>query len=172
MSGLRRPRPLDAVSIVFAGFIFLVMLSQLSAKVLGEAVLSYHPEGSAVLAQVQSISEILAVSAAALGLAFGSAVLIITRKKLAVEIDVYRANGLPFGSALRLMLSYHPVRPMAWLLGAAAFAVAADSVLGLDARVPLYLVLCYVTLLIGWVALLTFRMFSSRGFKEGRGRVG
>jgi hypothetical protein len=169
---MRRPRPLDAVSIVFAGFIFLVLLSQLSAHVLGQAVLSYQPKGSAALTQVQNISVILAVSAAALGLAFGGAVLLITKKRLTLEIDVYRANGLPATSALRLMLNYHPVRPLEWLVGAAAVAAVADSVFGLDAMIPLYLAACFGALLLGWVVFLTFSMFGRRGFEEGRGRVG
>jgi hypothetical protein len=169
---VRRPRPLDAVSVVFAGFIFLVLLSQLSAQVLAQAVLSYQPKGSPALAQVQNISVILAVSAAALGLAFGAGVLLITRKRLTIEIDVYRANGLPAVSALRLMLNYHPVRPLGWLVGAAASAVVADSVFGLDAMIPLYLAACFAALLLGWVVFLTFRMFGRRGFEEGRGRVG
>jgi hypothetical protein len=172
VSGLRRPRPLDAVSIVFAGFIFLVLLSQLSAHVLAQAVLVYEPKGSPALTEVQNISATLAVSAGALGLAFGAAVLIMTRKKLTLEIDVYRANGLPASSAVRLMLYYHPVRPLGWLLGAAAIAIAADALFGLDSRVPFYLAACFAALLLGWVVLLTFRMFASRGFKEGRGRVG
>jgi hypothetical protein len=157
---------------VFAGFIFLVLLSQLSAHVLAQAVLAYEPKGSPALTEVQNISTTLAVSAGALGLAFGGAVLIMTRKKLALEIDVYRANGLPAASAARLMLFYHPVRPLGWLLGTAAVAIAADAVLGLDSRIPLYLAVCFAALLLGWVALLTLRMFASRGFKEGRGRVG
>jgi hypothetical protein len=140
--------------------------------VLAQAVLSYHPNGNAALTQAKSISVVLAESAAVLGIAFGSAVLLITRSKLVVEIDIYRATGLPAGSALRLMLAYHPVRPVAWLMGAAAIAVAVDSVFGLDAIIPLYLAACFLALLLGWVVFLTFSMFGRRGFKEGRGRVG
>lgn len=169
---MRRPRPLDSVSIVFAGFIFLVLLSQLSAHVLGQAILSYHPQGNADLAEVQSVSVTLAVSAAVLGLAFGSAVLLISRKKLSVEIDVYRANGLPLDSAMRLMLEYHPVRPLAWLAGAAAVAVGCDLLFGLNAQIPLGLAVCFATLIVGWVVFLTVRMFGERGFRERRGRIG
>jgi len=172
VSGLRRPRPLDAVSLVFAGFIFLVLLSQLSAHVLAQAVLTYQPSGSAVLSQVKSISVVLAVSAGALGLAFGGAVFLITRRKLVMEIDIYRSTGLPASSTLRLILRYHPVRPLAWLAGAAAIAIVVDTAFGLDALIPLYLAACFVALLLGWVVFLTFRMFGRRGFHEGRGRVG
>jgi hypothetical protein len=149
-----------------------VLLSQLSAHVLGQAILSYHPQGDADLAEVQSVSVTLAVSAAVLGLAFGSAVLLISRKKLSVEIDVYRANGLPLGLAIRQMISYHPVRPLAWLVGTAALAAACDVLFGLDALIPLYLAAGFAALLVGWVVFLTVRMFGERGFKEGRGRVG
>jgi len=172
VSGLGRPRPLNAVSIVFAGFIFLVLLSQLSAHVLAQAVLSYQPSGSAVLTQVKTISVVLAVSAGALGLVFGGAVFLITRTKLVMEIDIYRATGLPASSTLRLMLNYHPVRPLAWLAGAAAIGIVVDSAFGLDARIPLFLAVSYVALLLGWIVFLTLRMFGHRGFREGRGRVG
>jgi hypothetical protein len=158
--------------VVFAGFIFLVLVSQLSAHVLAQAVLAYHPKGSAVLTEAQNISTILAVSAGALGLAFGGGVLLITKKKLALEVDVYRATGLPVGSAIRLMLTYHPPRPLAWLAGAAAIATGVDASFGLDALIPLELAACFLVLLLGWVVLLTVRSFGGRGFKEGRGRVG
>jgi hypothetical protein len=173
VSELRRPRPLDALSVIFAGFIFLVLLSQLSAHVLGLAVLAYEPSGSSILTDAKNISTVLAVSAAVLGLAFGSAVLLITEKKLAVEIDVYRANGLPLDSAVRLMLSFHPIRPLTWLLGAALVAVVADLAVGLNAFIPVDLVGCFTTLLVGWIVLLTARNFSRRDFKDTRGgRVG
>jgi hypothetical protein len=140
--------------------------------VLGQAVLSYHPNGTSDLAKVRSLSVILAVSAAGLGLAFSGAVLLITQRKLTVEIDVYRANGLPLGSALNLMVAYHPVRPLLWLAGATVVAVAGDSIFGLDALIPLYLAAGFAALILGWIVLLTFYMFGRRGFKEGRGRVG
>lgn len=169
---LPRPRPLDSVSVVFAGFIFLVLLSQLSAHVLAQAILSYQPPSSPDLVEVQRVSVTLAVSAAVLGLAFGSAVLLISRKKLSAEIDVYRANGLPLGSTLRRMLAYHPVRPLVWLLVAAGAAIAGDSLFDLDALIPLDLAVSFAALLLGWIVFLTFRMFGQRGFREGRGRVG
>ena len=96
----------------------------------------------------------------------------ITRRKLTQEIDVYRANGLPAASALRLMLAYHPVRPLAWLIGSAVIAAAADEIFGLDASIPLYLAVCFAALLLGWVVFLNFQMFGRRGFREERGRVG
>lgn len=169
---MRRPRPLDSVSIVFAGFIFLVLLSQLSAHVLAQAVVVYEGTGSAILAKTRSLSVVLAVSAAILGLAFGAGVLLITQKKLVAEIDVYRANGLPLGSALGLMMEYHPVRPLMWLAGAAAAGVAGDWFFGLDAAIPLDLAACFAILLTGWVVLLTVYMFGHRGFREGKAKVG
>ena len=121
---------------------------------------------------MRSLSVVLALSAAGLGLAFGGAVLLITQKKLSTEIDVYRANGLPLASAVGLMVGYHPVRPLLWLAGATAVAVVADSVFGLDARIPLYLAAGFAVLMLGWVVLLTVYMFAHRGFKEGRAKVG
>jgi hypothetical protein len=132
-------------------------------------VLAYEPGGSAILTDAKNISTVLAVSAAVLGLAFGGAVLLITEKKLAVEIDVYRANGLPLASAVRLMLSYHPVRPLTWLLGAALVAVVADLAVGLNALIPVDLAGCFAALLIGWVGLLTARSFSRHDLKDTRG---
>ncbi len=121
---------------------------------------------------MQSLSVVLAVSAGVLGLAFGGAVLLITQKKLSTEIDVYRANGLPLASAVGLMVGYHPVRPLLWLVGATAVAIAVDSVFGLNARIPLYLAAGFAGLLFGWVVLLTVYLFGQRGFKEGKAKVG
>jgi hypothetical protein len=70
------------------------------------------------------------------------------------------------------MVGYHPVRPLAWLVGATTVAFAADYALGLDAMLPVDLAVCFAVLILGWVALLTLRMFASRGISEGRGRVG
>lgn len=98
--------------------------------------------------------------------------LLITQKKLSAEIDVYRANGLPLESAVSLMVGYHPVRPLLWLAGATVVAVLGDSLLGLNARIPLYLAAGFAGLLLGWVVLLTVYMFGQRGFREGRAKVG
>lgn len=98
--------------------------------------------------------------------------LLITQKKLSTEIDVYRANGLPLESAVSLMVGYHPVRPLLWLAGATVVAVLGDSLLGLNARIPLYLAAGFAGLLLGWVVLLTVYMFGQRGFREGRAKVG
>lgn len=169
---MRRPRPLDATSIVFGGFILLVLLSQLSAHVLAEALIVYQGSGSVALAKMRSLSVVLAASAAVLGVAFGTGVLLITRKKLVAEIDVYRANGLPLTSALSMMISYHPVRPLLWLAGATTVGVAGDALFGLSVTIPLDLAASFAALLMGWVVLLTVYMFGHRGFREDKAKVG
>ena len=128
--------------------------------------MSYHPNGSADLSAVRSLSITLALSAGGLGIAFGAAVLMITRKRLALELDVYRANGLPFSSALNMMLRYHPVRPMLWLTCTVAVAAAGDLAMGLNYLVPLYLGSLFAGLLLGWIVTLTRYVFSERGFRK------
>ena len=128
--------------------------------------MSYHPNGTADLSAVRSLSVTLAVSAGALGFAFGAAVLMITRKKLTFELDVYRANGLPFTSALSMMVRYHPLRPLLWLLCTAAVAIGGDLAFGLDYLIPLYLAALFAALLLGWMVSLTGYVFSERGFRK------
>ena len=48
-----------------------------------------------MLAGIQQTSTEFAFAAAALGLVFAGAVLLITRKKVAADVDIYRATGLP-----------------------------------------------------------------------------
>ncbi|HUK74778.1 MAG TPA: hypothetical protein VLU99_03215, partial [Nitrososphaerales archaeon] len=101
----RRHRPLRAVSLVFAGFVTLVLLSQLSAHFFAEAIPKHlRVQNAAVISGIQQTSTELAVAAAVLGLVFGGAVLLITRQKVAADVDVYRATGLPFSSALLRLL--------------------------------------------------------------------
>ena len=85
----RRRRPLRAVSLVFAGFITLVLLSQLSAHFFAEAIpKDLVGKNEAVLSSIQQTSTELALAASALGLVFAVAVLVITRQVVAADAQV------------------------------------------------------------------------------------
>jgi len=170
----RRHRPLRAVSLVFAGFVTLVLLSQLSAHFFAESIPNHLlVKNEAVISSIQQTSTELAFAAAALGLVFGAAVLLITRQKVAADVDVYRATGLPFSSALLRLLRSHSVAPLAWVAGAAAVTALVDVDFGLDALFPIGLAVSFAGLLVVWLAFLTTVSFSQKGF-EGRsgGRAG
>src|SRR5271170_7721018 len=98
MAGKRKP--LRAVSLVFGGFVTLVLLSQLSAHFFAAAIpKNLLAKNEAVLASIQHTATDLAVGAAVLGLVFAGAVLIITRQVVSADIDIYKATGLPPTSA-------------------------------------------------------------------------
>jgi hypothetical protein len=170
----RRHRPLRAVSLVFAGFVTLVLLSQLSAHFFAEAIpKNLLVKNAAVIAGIQHTSTELAFAAAALGLVFAGAVLLITRQKVTTDVDTYRATGLPLSSAYLRLLRSHSVAPLAWVAGAAALTALVDIGFGLDALFPIGLALSFAALLVVWLAFLTSLSFSHKGF-EGRsgGRAG
>jgi hypothetical protein len=170
----RRRRPLRAVSIVFAGFVMLILLSQLSAHFFAGAIpKNLLAKNEAVLTGMQRTSTELALASGALGLVFAGAVLIITRKTVAGDVDIYRATGLPVSSAYVRLLRSHSVGPLAWVAGAAAVTALVDLDFGLDALIPVGLAVSFGVLLVAWLAFLTSASFSHRGF-EGRtgGRTG
>jgi hypothetical protein len=164
----RRRRPLRAVSLVFAGFVTLVLLSQLSAHFFAEAIPKHLlPKNAALLSSIQQTSTDLAFAAAALGLVFGGAVLLITRQKVAADVDTYRATGLPFSSAFLRLLRSHSVGPLTWVAGVAAVTALIDIDFGLNALFPVGLAVSFAALLVVWLAFLTSTSFSQKGF-EGR----
>jgi len=170
----RRHRPLRAVSLVFAGFVTLVLLSQLSAHFFAEAIPKHLlVKNAAVIASIEQTSTELAFAAAALGLVFAGAVLLITRQKVAADVDTYRATGLPLSSAYLRLLRSHSVAPLAWVAGAAALTALVDIDFGLDALFPIGLAVSFAALLVIWLAFLSSLSFSQKGF-EGRsgGRAG
>ncbi len=170
----RRHRPLRSVSLVFAGFVTLVLLSQLSAHFFAEAIPKHLlVQNSAVISGIQHTSTELALAAAALGLVFAGAVLLITRQKVSADVDVYRATGLPFSSAFLRLLRSHSLAPLAWVAGAATVTALVDVDFGLNALFPVGLAVCFAGLLVVWLAFLTSVSFSQKGF-EGRsgGRAG
>lgn len=166
----RRRRPLRGVSLVFAGFVTIVVLSQLSAHFFASAIPQHLlAKESAVISGVQQTSTELALGAAALGLVFAGAVLLITRPLVAADIDVYRAAGLPSSSAFFRVLRSHSAAPLAWVAGAAAVTALVDVEFGLDAYYPIGLAVCFAVLLVAWLAALTSTSFSQRGFGRGSG---
>lgn len=170
----RRRRPLRALSLVFAGFVTLVLLSQLSAHFFAAAIPRYLLlKNAGVISSIQQTSTELAFAAAGLGLVFGGAVLLITRQKVAADVDVYRATGLPSSAAFLRVLRSHSAAPLAWVAGAAAATALVDVYFGLDALFPVGLAASFAALLVVWLAFLTSVSFSQRGL-EGRsgGRAG
>jgi len=164
----RRRRPLRAVSLVFAGFVTLVLLSQLSAHFFAAAIPKHLVvENASVLSSIQQTSTELAFAASALGLVFAGAVLIITRRKIAADVDIYRATGLSSSSAFLRLVRSHSVVPLEWVAVAAAATALVDVDFGLDALVPIGLGVSFAVLLLVWLAFLTSVSFSQKGF-EGR----
>jgi hypothetical protein len=170
----RRRKPLRAVSLVFAGFVTLVLLSQLSAHFFAEAIPKHLlVKNAAVLSSIRQTSTELAFASAALGLVFSGAVLIITRKTVASDVDVYRATGLPLSSAFLRLLRSHSVGPLEWVAGAAVVTTLVDVDFGLNALIPIGLAVSFAILLVVWLAFITSMSFSQKSF-EGRsgGRTG
>jgi hypothetical protein len=166
----RRHRPLRAVSLVFAGFVTLVLLSQLSAHFFAEAIPKHLlVQNAAVISSIQQTSTELAAAAAVLGLVFACAVLMITRQKVAADVDVYRATGLPLSSAFLRLLRSHSVAPLAWVAGAAAVTALVDFDFGLDALFPIGLAASFACLLVAWLAFLTSVSFSKKGLEGASG---
>ena len=166
----RRRRPLRAVSLVFAGFVTLVLLSQLSAHFFAEAIpKNLVAKDEAVLSSIQQTSTELAFAASALGLIFAGAVLIITRQRVAADVDVYRATGLPSSSAYLRLLRSHSARPLGWVAGAAAATALVDIYFGLNALIPIGLGVSFAALLLVWLAFLTSVSFSQKGFEGTSG---
>jgi len=164
----RRRRPLRAVSLVFVGFVTLVLLSQISVHFFSVAIPKHlQSQDEAALTNIQQTSTGLALASATLGLVFAGAVLIITRKVLAGDLDVYRAMGLPSSAAFARLLQSHSLGPLAWVAGAAAVTAFIDVDLGLNALLPIGLGIAFAALLTVWLAFLTSVSFSHQGL-EGR----
>ncbi len=169
----RRRRPLRAVSFVFAGFVTLVLLSQLSAHFFAAAIPKHLlAKNEAVLSSIQLTSTLLAFAASALGLVFAGGVLVITRQKVAADIDVYRATGLRPSSALLSLLRSHSLVPLEWVALTATATSLVDLGFGLDALLPVGLATSFALLLVTWLGFLTLVSFSRRGFPaEPRGKA-
>jgi hypothetical protein len=166
----RRRRPLRAVSIVFAGFVTLVLLSQLSAHFFAEAIPKHLlAKNEAVLAGIQRTSTELALASGALGLVFAGAVLVITRKTVAADVDIYRATGLPLSSAYLRLLRSHSLGPLGLVAVVAVMAALVDLDFGLDTLIPIGLAASFAILLVAWLAFLTSASFAHRGFDGGAG---
>lgn len=167
---VRRHRPLRAVSLVFAGFVTLVLLSQLSSHFFAQSIPErLQAKNAALISSIQQTSTELAFAAAGLGLAFGVAVLLITKQKVAADVEIYRATGLPLSAAFRRLLRSHSAAPLAWVAAAAAATALVDVDFGLDALLPVGLALSFAGLLVVWLAFLTTASFSQRGFQGGTG---
>ena len=169
----RRRRPLRAVSLVFAGFVTLVVLSQLSSHFFAAAI----PRGlvtknEVVLSGINHTSDDLALAASLLGLVFAGAVLVITKERVSADVDIYRATGLPSSAAFLRLVWSHSAIPMAWVAIATAAASLVDVAFGLDALVPVGLAASFALLLVAWMAFLTSVSFSHRGVAAAAGRVG
>jgi hypothetical protein len=155
---------------VFAGFVTLVLLSQLSAHFFATAIPSdLVAKNAAVLLGIQRTSTELAFASAAMGLIFAGAVLIITRQKVAADVDIYRATGLQPGSAFVRLLRSHSVGPLEWVAGATAVTALVDAEFGLNALLPIGLAISFAVLLFAWLAFLTSASFSQRGFEGTTG---
>lgn len=166
----RRRRPLRAVSLVFGSFVVLVLLSQLSAHYFALAVPKHLvSKNQAAISSIQTSSTEMAVVSSALGLTFAFAVLVITRQVVAADIDIYRATGLPEGSAFFRTLRSHSTGPFAWVAAAGALAALVDVELGLDPLIPIGLAVSFAALLVVWLAFLTSVSFSHRDFEIGSG---
>jgi hypothetical protein len=166
-------RPFSALSILYGGFVFLVLVSQLSGRLLMTALTAYGAGGGSEGAGVQRESTDLAYSAAVLGLVFSAAVIFTVRNRLDPELRVYRATGLPLRSVLRLILSSHPVIPVSSALVIGTLAGLTDLLIGLNPAVPAGLALAFVGILLGWLVFHTVTRFSRQDADRGRsGRVG
>lgn len=153
---------------VFAGFVALVLLSQLSVHFFSQAIPKHLlGKNAAVISSIQQTSTELAYVASALGLVFAGAVLIITRQRVAADVDIYRATGLPSSSAFLRLLRSHSARPLGWVAAAAAVTALVDVEFGLNALLPIGLGIAFAALLVGWLAFLTSVSFSHKDF-EGR----
>jgi len=168
-----RRRPLRAVSVVFAGFVTLIVLAQLSVHFFADAIPKHLvSENEAVLASIQRTSTELAFVSGALGLVFAGAVLIITRPRVAADIDIYRATGLPALSAYARVVRSDSVRPLEWVVLATALTALVDAHFGLDALLPVGLAVAFAALMLAWLAFLTYVSFSHAAFEGGGGRSG
>lgn len=170
-SRVNRSSPLGSLSVLYVGFILLVLLSQLSGRLLSDALGSYGTGTAAQIASIQGVSTDLAYAASAVGLAFTLAVLLTVRSRVDPEITVYKKTGLPAPSALRLMLLSHPILPAASALAAGAVAWSVDSLLGLDGTPPAFLAIAFAGVVYLWLTVETLASFS-RGTEGGRGRTG
>jgi hypothetical protein len=169
----RRRRPLRAVSLVFVGFVTLILLSQLSAHYFATAIpRSMMAKNEALLASIRATSTDLALASGALGLVFAVAVLEITREVVASDADIYRAAGLPETSTYLRLLRSHSAGPVAWVALTAVLTSVIDTGLGLSALLPIALAALFVALLVGWLWFLTTASFSRRSFEPGTGRSG
>jgi hypothetical protein len=154
--------------LVFAGFVTLVLLSQLSAHYFAVAIPKHLlSQNAAVLLGIQQTSTELAFAASALGLIFAGAVLIITRQMISADVDIYRATGLPSSSAFVRLVRSHSVGPLGWVAGAAAVTALVDVDFGLNALLPIGLAVSFALLLLVWLAFLTSVSFSQKDF-QGR----
>jgi hypothetical protein len=155
---------------VFAGFVTLAVLSQLSAHFFAASIPRHLLSANAsLLAGVQQTSTELAYAASALGLVFAGAVLLITRQTVAADISIYKAAGLPSTSAFIRLLRSHSGRPLEWVALSAFAASLVDFNFGLNASIPVGLAVAFAALLVAWLALLTSTSFSRKGFERGPG---
>jgi hypothetical protein len=151
----------------------LVLLSQLSAYFFAQAIPEHIlTKNSAELLKIQQTSTELALAASALGLVFSGGVLLITRSRIAADVDIYRATGLPSSSAFLRLLRSHSVGPLAWVAGAAAVTALVDVDFGLDELLPVGLAVSFAVLLLLWLGFLTSVSFSQKSFEGRSARTG
>ncbi|MGA2666176.1 MAG: hypothetical protein ABSF83_14650 [Nitrososphaerales archaeon] len=150
----------------------MVLISQVSGHLLTEAITAYDATAAQTAAVVNETTD-LALSASALGLAFSAAVIFTVRDRLDPELRTYRATGLPATAALRLILTSHPVLPVAAALSAGGLAALADAALGLDPLFPLSLAAAFSGTLSLWLVAHVLRALSREAPDRGSaGRVG
>lgn len=168
-----RTRTLRSLSLLYVGFLLLVLISQLSGRLLEQALASSSAVSVQQMARITSETTDLAYSASAIGLAFSFAVIFTLRRRLDVELDVYVATGLPSTSALLLMLRSHPLVPAASALVTGGVAVLIDEIDGLDILIPLGLAFAFVATLFAWLTLDTLSRYSAGRFAaSATGKVG
>lgn len=169
----RRRRPLRAISLVFGGFVTLVLLSQLSAHYFATAIpTGLQSKNEAVLASIRNTSTEMAFASGALGVVFAVAVLIITRGLITADVDIYRAAGVPEASTFLRLLRSHSLGPLAWIVVATAATSLVDLKFGLSTLLPIGLAAVFIAILLGWLGFLTSVSFSHTSFEPGAERSG
>lgn len=170
---MARTRTLRSLSLLYVGFVLLVLIAQLSGHLLEEALSYYNAASALEIAKITNETANLAYSASAVGLAFGLAVIFTVRRRLDVELGVYVAAGLPSASAVLLIIRSHSFVPAASALATGAVAGLIDSLEGLDPLIPVGLSLAFLVMLLAWLTLETFARYSAgRIAPSAAGRVG